>query len=157
MTEQWENEIIQLLQTNIQNCGVKAYPETPKNYKPKHSVGEILVRYDYSKYSQTDISQSYQEREVNMELVLYYRRLRGKTGLYPVMENVKQILYGKRLTNTTSGIQFEREDLIGEDNGIWAFGMRFKFNAIFSGATPSRTATPSGGLDINIDSGECRG
>ena len=156
MIEAWESEIITLLNDNLNDCAVKEYPEKPKNYLLKHKTGEILVRYDGTKYSQVDLSEAYQEREVTVELIFCYRRLRGNGGLYAQMENVRNLLYGHKLVNAYSGIQFDREELIGEDGqGVWEMGLKLKFKALF---IPTRPAlpTPPSSITVSTNSTGCQ-
>lgn len=156
MIEAWETEIIALLNDNLNDCSAKEYPDKPDNYMLKHKTGEILVRYDGTRYSQTDLSEAYQEREVAVELVFYYRRLRGNGGLYGQMENVRNLLYGYKLQNAYSGIQFDREDLIGENSqGVWAMGLKLKFKALFVPPSPV-LPTPPSSITVSTNSTGCQ-
>lgn len=154
MNAVWESEIIDSLSSSLNNCAVREYPEKPKDYFLKHPVGEVLVRYDGTSFSEMDITESYQDMEVRIELILAFKNLRNNTGLYSVMNEIRNVLFGKRLTNSTSGIQFEREDLIGEEKGVWEMGLKIKFNAVF---VPTTTAAnnPATNIGITLNSSHC--
>lgn len=136
MEELWEGGIIEALQQDVSWCGVLPYPERPQEYFLKHKVGEILVRYEGSRYGAGDAEQVYQPKDVQVELVLVWRRLRGKEagaqGLYHTLGHVRQALYNLRLANAASGMQLVQEDMLGENQGVWQYGMKWTFKAIMT-------------------------
>lgn len=154
MNAQWEGEIIASLSSSLNNCAVREYPEKPKDYFLKHPVGEVLVRYDGTTFGDSDVSESSQEMEVRIELILVFKNLRNNTGLYATMNDIRNSLFGKRLTNSISGIQFEREDLIGEEKGVWEMGLKLKFKAYFV-ATTSTANNPAMSIGVTLNSSHC--
>lgn len=135
MKEQWEQDIISKLKQFIEWAGVLPYPERPTNYFVKHGVGEILVRYERTRYSEGDAPQYYQNCTVHVELIFVWRRLRGKDagaqGLYYTVDAVRDCLYGFKPSYSSSGIQFNEEEMIGENNGIWQYGMKINFGSVY--------------------------
>lgn len=135
MQQNWEDSIIERLTQKIEWCGVLPYPERPANYFLKHNLGEILVRYDGTKYNPGDATEHFQERNVSMELVFVFRNLRGKeqgvNGLYHAIDAVRDALYMYKLPYSTSGVQFVSEDMIGEDKGIWQYSMKLSFKSVY--------------------------
>lgn len=135
MQQQWEEDIVNTLAQAISWAGVLPYPEKPSGYFLKHNLGEILVRYDNTQYSEADAPQAYQNRKITVEILFVFRRLRGKErgseGLYFTMDKVKDVLYNHKLPYASSGIQFESENLIGEDKGIWQYGMKIGFKSVY--------------------------
>ena len=158
MEQQWEEGIIKKLTEQIEWCGVLPYPERPANYFVKHGVGEILVRYENARYSAGDAPQYYQNREVFIELVFVWRRLRGKEegsqGLYFTVDAVRDALYGYRLPYSSSCIQFIQEDMIGEDKGIWQYGMKFSFKSVYV-APEKESGIPAQTITVTTESHEC--
>ncbi|MBX2903077.1 MAG: hypothetical protein KF872_05915 [Chitinophagales bacterium] len=157
MQEVWEQELINAISAATPWCGVLPYPERPEQYFLKHQVGEVLVRYERTKYSEGDAEQVFQPSDVQMELILVFRRLRGKEagaqGLYYTTTELRNALYGERLTNATSGIQFVQEDMLGEHNGVWQYGIKLGFKSILVKGAESEYPAPTE-LDLTLEQHE---
>jgi hypothetical protein len=136
MQEQIENQLIHWLSSTIDYCGIRLYPDKPMDYFLKHNIGEILVRYDSTKWKSSEITTNSQEGIVKCELILVFRKLRGNQGLYHTINHIRNAIYGKKITNSTSPIQFDTEDLIGEEKGIWQYGIKISFGVVFVAQMP---------------------
>jgi hypothetical protein len=143
-----EDSIIARLREQISEgeAGVLLYPERPDSYFVKHNIGEILVRFEGTKYAGGDAPQSFQNCDVSVELVFVFRRLRGKesgaVGLYEMVQTVRDCLYNYRLpqaTQSMSGLQFASEDMLGESNGVWYYSLKMGFKAAFIPKTDNQT------------------
>lgn len=155
MKEVWEKEIIDWLEQKIDFCGIRQYPDVPKDYFLKHKTGEVLVRYDSTKWDQKDVSNSYQEGKVRVELILVFRKLRGNNGLYDTSSLIKEALYNKRPTGSINGMQFESEDLISEEDGIWQYGIKIVFPCLW---VPKEDKAPvAKNVNVAINSKSCGG
>lgn len=104
-----------------------AYPNDPAAYFLKDKVGEVLVRYMGCDYQEADAALRAQQRKVYMELVLVYRQLHHTQGIYTVAAVLARHLLGYRVNDAAGGIVFDKEELLGEHQGIWQWRMSCYF------------------------------
>ena len=110
--------------SKLSDIAIKPYPETPKDYYLKHVIGETLVIYRGAKYDQFEMLSNYQQGLGTIEILLVFRSLRGHQGLYQYAYLIKKALLGWS-SDAFEKLTIESEDLLGEEKGIWQFGMKF--------------------------------
>lgn len=120
-----EREIIARLKEKIQNVAIEAFPEKPAEFRLIHPKGALLVHYagsDFLEPKTTDIV--YQERRVQFAVTVVMRHLRTHEGAYAYLDAVRIALAGFQLPGCTKMYPV-KEEFIGEENGIWQYGIAF--------------------------------
>ena len=106
------------------------YPESPKNYYPENSPGEVLVRYEGRKVIERDTAGQYNRVRLFGELVVVSRQLRGDDGAYSWLNQIFQSLEGFTLEGASGPLHMEVESFMDENEGTWQFGQKWSCEVI---------------------------
>lgn len=101
------------------------FPERPDDYRFSHNLGVALVRYSGTTFHEVrDIGVIFQESQVEFEIVLIMKRLRGGSGLYNYLDAVRLALTGYRIPGTAKFWPVKTADPI-QEQGIWQCSTTF--------------------------------
>lgn len=103
---------------------VMALPEAdPSVAYPQGAAGKITVAYQGSEFFDSeDTGVVLQPEKIAFEVVVQSRKLRGTSGIYPVLASVKKALLGWQ-TPTTAKIQFSRAKFVSHESGVWTYDL----------------------------------
>jgi hypothetical protein len=99
--EQLENDIVARLTPGLPGVEVSALPDTLVEFNKSFKTGKITVAYKGSKFNKAQSTNALSQQEtVEFELIVQARLLRGATGVYTFLEQVKRLILGYKLTHT---------------------------------------------------------
>ena len=115
---------LEVLKDGISEFAVEDFPNKPAEYQLTHVNGALLLRYDNSEFdSLQERIKMTQERLVTLDIAVIGRRLKGKKGIYAMLDKVRKLLTGKRFEQ---GVFFPVwEGFVNEENGRWEYAIRF--------------------------------
>jgi len=125
-----ENQIISRLKSKIKDVQVQGFPEKPSEFRLIHPIGALLVHYQGASYSEPkSLGCIVQISKLEFSITIVMKNLRSiqdgsYQGAYGYIDMVKQVLTGYKIDGCTK-IYPVKEDFLGEDNGIWQYGINF--------------------------------
>jgi len=120
-----ENQIIERINSKINDLHIQGFPEKPSEFRLTHPKGAILVHYQGGNYSESkSLGYMVQDKKLEFSVTVVTKNLRSHEGSYFYLDKVRQILTGYRPDNC-SKIQPIKEDFLSEDNGIWQYSINF--------------------------------
>jgi len=120
-----ENQIIERINSKINDLHIQGFPEKPSEFRLTHPKGAILVHYQGGNYSESkSLGYMVQDKKLEFSVTVVTKNLRSHEGSYFYLDKVRQILTGYRPDNC-SKMQPIKEDFLSEDNGIWQYSINF--------------------------------
>ena len=124
-----ENLIIERLKNKIKDVQIQGFPEKPSEFRLIHPIGALLVHYQGANYSEPkSLGCIVQDKKFEFSITVVMKNLRSPQdahqGAYDYIDAVNQTLTGYRIDGC-SKMYPVKEDFIGEDNGIWQYGITF--------------------------------
>lgn len=128
-----ENSIIQRLKEQIKDVHIEGFPEKPSEYKLIHPVGALLVHYQGASYSEPkSLGCILQDKKLEFSITIVMKNLRSPkdahSGAYYYIDAINHVLSGFKLDGC-SKMYPTKEDFLGEDNGIWQYGINFALHS----------------------------
>ena len=121
--EDFENLLI--VELELQQLPVRAYPADPKNYFPEHDPGEVLVRYEGRKPLERDLAGQHSRVKFFAEIVVVTRQVRDTDGAYNWLQKIHDTLEGCTLDGMTGQLTLDVESYMDEKDGLWQFGQKW--------------------------------
>ena len=121
--EDFENLLI--VELELQQLPVRAYPADPKNYFPAHDPGEVLVRYEGRKPLERDLAGQHSRVKFFAEIVVVTRQVRDTDGAYNWLQKIHDTLEGCTLDGMTGQLTLDVESYMDEKDGLWQFGQKW--------------------------------
>lgn len=103
---------------------VQPYPEKPTEFRFTHPLGVVLVRYNKTSFTPpSTMGVVVQDATASFDLTVIGRALRGATGAYLVVDQVRNALTGWQYEGAR--VYPVSEDFVENDDGAWSFGMSY--------------------------------
>lgn len=132
---------------------VETFPDAPERYAFAAKTETLLVAYERSAYQPPNSMRPMsQQRDAEFGVTLLVRSLRGAKGAQLTIDNVRRYLFGWRPTKANEDdVQVPiglgpliplRDELVGEDNGVWRFVVVFSGRAFVVEDAEALTGPP---------------
>ena len=120
-----ENSIIEKLKSTFPEVLVQGFPDKPSEFILLHSIGALLVHYQGSNYTNSNIlGYISQENKKDFSITIVTRNLRENQGSYEYLDKVKSTLTGFQI-DECSRLMPSKDFFISENKGIWQYGINF--------------------------------
>lgn len=133
ITQDVIDDYIERLQSANLGLAISEMPDSPSAYALRHTVGEVLVQYSNSNYAPpAEGGQNYpgaltkpqpQQRQLNIQLTVVLKSLRGPNGTNQKLDDVRNCLKEFRPRHCLSQVWFKQDGFIKETQGIWHYGI----------------------------------
>lgn len=139
--EQLEIEIMNRLTTSLgANVEVELEPETESANKIPFAKPRISVMFDQSEYdTQNSTSSVVQDETCRLAVIIRSRLLRGPSGIYTVVENVRRSLVGYQPCNW-SKIWLVKFTFLKRDTNLWEYVLLLSSKTMIVEEAPDETA-----------------
>lgn len=124
------------------SIAVEHFPDKPDNYDFEGRNAAALVLYNGSRFDTAGQrgAQALAE-EVQIEISLLVRSLRGPTGAYQLLHEIRTALHGQSLAGCT-GMRPESAELQSENEGVYQFQFKFECTLVSVPVKISGVALP---------------
>jgi hypothetical protein len=121
------DEVIARLTAELPDISVTNFPDDPAKYPFGKKAAELLVNYGGSDYGDPDaIAPISQPRDVDVEVTLLMRNLRGPTGATEAIDRVRVALTGWRASLGGAALTPVRDRFVAHADGVWRFVITFR-------------------------------
>ncbi len=145
--EDFEDVIVERLQSGFPTLEVKAFPDRPEDYKFTHPTGALLLHYRGADFGDSQgIGTISLRRKLLWDVTVYAKSLRshrgteGKGGALLILDALRAHLTGWRPKGAVTGMVPEREDFLNRDGSAWIYVARFSLVAPLVQKTEDETA-----------------
>lgn len=115
-----ETALVERLRARIRRLAVDAHPGNPSTWRMAHQVGQLLVRYQESRYGQVeDVGLVVQERTATFVVTVLARNLRDHRDLSGHLEEVRLALQGWRPPASMGKLRLVWDQFVDEQDGVW--------------------------------------
>jgi len=122
--EQVEQDLVSLVAAAVPDLRAEAFPDEPERYKLRHGQGAVLVVYRGSRYeSPIGAGPIVQRRQLEWEINIVVRNLRGHANAYDALEQVRLAVTGFR-PDGCGPCWITRDGFVSQGNGIWQYALR---------------------------------
>ena len=132
MVDTIESAIVSRLETQIADLTIKAFPSRPEDFKklPIGNKGLVLVAYSGSSLSEpTNMDALIQERMLEFSITLQIRDLRGHSGAYEYLDDIRAALSGWSPASDGRVMFMAEESLMQLVDNLWVWGQIWRLVA----------------------------
>lgn len=141
-------ELVTRLRSAIPNsaASIIEFPDQPEPKQFTHGKAAVWVGYSGSVYDPPEsIGVPVQRREMRFEITLLTRKLNGPQGVTALLESVRELLHGHRLS-VGSPLSLLRDGFVRYADGVWRHSIML---ATTLPSVPASTASDDGEL-VNL-------
>lgn len=125
-----ENSIIEKLKSEFPDVPVEGFPDKPQEFILLHPIGELLVHYQGSNYTNSNsLGCISQDNNKEFSITIVTRNLRSNIGAYEFLDRVKKVLTGFRPVGCNPMIPL-KDFFISENSGIWQYAINFSLKTV---------------------------